>query len=92
MNEKRYDLTSGALPLGIVISVVMSVIGGTAVAVKTMVDVSNEVSALRTDMNYKLEIIQRDQRNIWTRAEMQAWSWELKARNSSLAVPEIERK
>jgi hypothetical protein len=90
MNEKKYDLTSGALPIGIVISVVLSVIGGTAVAVKTMADVSNEIQNLRQDMMHRLEMLQRDQSNTWTRSQMEAWAWQLAAQNATIQVPEVK--
>ena len=90
MNEKKYDLSSGALPIGIVISVVLSVIGGTAVAVKTMADVSNEIQILRQDMTHRLEIMQRDQSNVWTRSQMEAWAWQLAAQNATMQVPEVK--
>lgn len=92
MNEKKFDMTGGFLPFGIVVSVVLSVIGGTAVAVKTMVEVTNEVQALRSDMNHKFELIQRDQENTWTRSQMEAWAWELRAKNTTLTVPEVNHK
>jgi hypothetical protein len=90
MNEKKYDLTSGALPIGIVISVVLSVIGGTAVAVKTMADVGNEIQILRQDMSHRLEVLQRDQSNTWTRSQMVAWAWQLEAQNASIQVPVVK--
>ena len=90
MNDKMFDLTTGALPLGIVITVLFSVIGGTAVAVKTMTDLGNEIQMLRSDMSHKLEVMQRDQSNTWTRSQMEAWAWQLAARNTSIEVPEVK--
>ena len=90
MNDKKFDLTSGALPLGIVMTVLFSVIGGTAVAVKTMTDLGNEIQMLRSDMSHKLEVMQRDQSNTWTRSQMEAWAWQLAAQNATISVPEVK--
>jgi hypothetical protein len=90
MNDKMFDLTTGALPLGIVITVLFSVIGGTAVAVKTMTDLGNEIQMLRSDMSHKLEVMQRDQSNTWTRSQMEAWAWQLAAQNATISVPEVK--
>jgi hypothetical protein len=90
MNDKKFDLTTGALPLGIVITVLFSVIGGTAVAVKTMTDLGNEIQMLRSDMSHKLEVMQRDQSNTWTRSQMEAWAWQLAAQNAAISVPEVK--
>jgi hypothetical protein len=90
MNDKKFDLTTGALPLGIVITVLFSVIGGTAVAVKTMTDLGNEIQMLRSDMSHKLEVMQRDQSNTWTRSQMEAWAWQLAAQNATISVPEVK--
>ena len=90
MNDKKFDLTTGALPLGIVITVLFSVIGGTAVAVKTMTDLGNEIQMLRSDMSHKLEVMQRDQSNTWTRSQMEVWAWQLAAQNATISVPEVK--
>jgi hypothetical protein len=90
MNDRKFDLTSGALPLGIVMTVLFSVIGGTAVAVKTMTDLGNEIQMLRSDMSHKLEVMQRDQSNTWTRSQMEAWAWQLAAQNATISVPEVK--
>jgi hypothetical protein len=90
MNDKKFDLTTGALPLGIVVTVLFSVIGGTAVAVKTMTDLGNEIQMLRSDMSHKLEVMQRDQSNTWTRSQMEAWAWQLAAQNAAISVPEVK--
>lgn len=90
MNDKKFDLTTGALPLGIVMTVLFSVIGGTAVAVKTMTDLGNEIQMLRSDMSHKLEVMQRDQSNTWTRSQMEAWAWQLAAQNAAISVPEVK--
>lgn len=87
--EKKIDLSSSAVPIGVVITVLGSVIGGTAVAVKTMVDLGSEINQLRSDMNHRLELMQKDQSNTWTRAQMEAWAWELAAKNVEVKVPEV---
>lgn len=87
--EKKIDLSASAVPIGVVITVLGSVIGGTAVAVKTMLDLSSEINQLRSDMNHKLELMQKDQSNTWTRAQMEAWAWELAAKNAEVKVPEV---
>lgn len=90
--DKKIDLTTSALPLGVVITVLGSVIGGTAIAVKTMVDLGNEVNQLRSDMTHRLELMQRDQSNTWTRSQMEAWAWELAAKNTNVVVPSVQKE
>jgi hypothetical protein len=33
--------------------------------------------------------MQKDQSNTWTRAQMEAWAWELAAKNTEVKVPEV---
>ena len=71
------------VPIGLLISVVLSAIAATTWIQGTLLDLDHKIELL----NGKLGTLANDMANRWTLRDMAAWAELLQAKNTSLTIP-----